>query len=1168
MPDFVHLHLHSEYSLLDGACRIKELVVRIKELGQKAVAVTDHGNMFAAVEFYNACRQEGIKPIIGCEMYVAPRTRFDRTAGLDGHPYHLVLLCENNEGYQNLIKLVSLSYTEGFYNRPRVDKELLRKYSGGLICLSACLAGEIPQRLSERNFEGAKKAALEYLDIFGRGNYFIEIQNHRFSEQQRINPLLIKLSKETGIPLCATNDCHYLRKEDAYAQQVLMCISTATTIDDPNAMSFPTDEFYVKSAEEMEGLFPSQPQALENTVKIAERCNVTFEFGSTKLPYFHIDGVEDNEKFLRDMCRKGLVKRYGKPTEEAVKRLEYELDIITQMGYTDYYLIVWDFINYAKQQNIPVGPGRGSGAGSLCAYCIGITGIDPLRYNLLFERFLNPERVSMPDFDIDFCMEGRQQVIDYVVRKYGSDHVAQIATFGTLAAKQAVRDVSRAMGLSYQTGDVIAKAVPRGYPLGWSVQNITELKQLYENDPKIHQVIDTAMKVEGMPRNVSTHAAGVVITKEPVDFYVPLYARDGAVSTQYTMTILERLGLLKIDFLGLRNLTIIKHCCEEVRKKHPDFDVSRIPLDDPAVYEMLSQGKTEGVFQFESAGMTSAIMRLKPTGIEDLIAVISLYRPGPMDSIPTYIRNRHNPSLVTYKHPLLKDILEVTYGCIVYQEQVMQIFRTLAGYSYGRADIVRRAMAKKKADVLENERRAFIYGEKGQCCGAVANGVPENIANEIFDEMTSFASYAFNKSHAAAYATVSYQTAYLKRHFYNEYMAALMTNALLESTEKLAGYISDAEKNGVKILPVDINKSERGFVPQEGGIRFALLAVKGLGEGAIAGITSQRKHNGDFKTLNDFCTRMQGRDMNTRTVEALIKSGAFDSFPHNRHEMLNSAERLMTDISKSNNQRLEGQLDFFDMGGGESYSDADIHPVEEFSPEKLLEFEHEALGMYVSAHPIDQYEPYALASKFVTSMDIIRSTEEKDVNKNQRLRDGTMVDIIGMLTHKKQLKTKKGDMMCFVQLEDKFSSLEVVVFPKVFSAAASLFKERAVLHVRGKLSCKEDENPKIIAEFIESGERFVQQAQKKSLCLRMDSHDKATARKVMEYAQSIADENSPNRLVVYFSDIKKTTGIRSAQMIKLTAQTLKQFQLICGESNAAFMERRDNVNGTKNVQSY
>lgn len=1156
MPDFVHLHLHSEYSLLDGACRIKELVLRVKELGQNAVAVTDHGNMFAAVEFYNACCDAGIKAIIGCEVYVAPRSRLDKVSGIDSRPYHLVLLCENNTGYKNLIKLVSLSYTEGFYGKPRVDEELLRKYSGGLICLSACLAGEIPRRLSDGDYQGAKETALKYRDIFGRDNYFIEIQNHRFAEQQRIIPGLIKLSAETGIPLCATNDCHYLRKEDSETQKVLMCISTATTVNDTSKLEFPTEEFYVKSGEEMAELFPYQPQAIENTVRIADRCSVSFEFGKTKLPYIRIDGAEDNEKFLRDMCREGLYKRYGDPDSEAVSRMEYELDVITHMGYTDYYLIVWDFINYAKTHGIPVGPGRGSGAGSLCAYCIGITGIDPLKYNLLFERFLNPERVSMPDFDIDFCMEGRQQVIDYVVDKYGSDHVAQIVTFGTLAAKQAVRDAARAMGMSYQTGDMIAKKVPRGEPLSLSVENVPELKQLYNGDSKIRELIDTAISIEGMPRNVSTHAAGVVITKDPVDSYVPLYARDGQISTQYTMTVLERLGLLKIDFLGLRNLTIIKHCCEEVRKKQPDFDIDGIPQDDPEVYGMFSQGRTEGVFQFESAGMTATVMKLKPVGIEDLIAVISLYRPGPMNSISTYIRNRHNPELVTYKHPLLKDILKVTYGCIVYQEQVMQIFRTLAGYSYGRADLVRRAMAKKKADVLENERKAFLWGDGDQCCGAVANGVPEKTANEIFDEMSSFAKYAFNKSHAAAYATISYQTAYLKCHFYKEYMSALMTNALLESTEKLFGYIADAGKNGVKILPLDINKSERGFVSEPEGIRFALLAVKSLGEGAIAGIIRERTGGGDFVSLQDFCRRMHGRDMHTRTVEALIKGGAFDCFPNNRREMLNACETVMNDVLQQSSQRMEGQLDFFGMGDEKNSLDRQIEPCGEFPPAQLLEFEHEALGMYVSAHPIDEYVSYALASRFATSKEIIENADPDPRHKGAPFADGSAVDFIGMLTHKKLLKTKKGDAMCFLQLEDKYSSLEIVVFPNLYSVTAGILKDRAVLHIKGKISCKEDENPKLLAEHIETGERFAQQSENKNLCLRLTSGDRTVIAGVKKKAEELSDPASNNRLVIYFEDIKKTTGIKTAPTIRITPQSVKELQLIVGEKNAAFMERK------------
>ena len=1151
MKDFVHLHLHSEYSLLDGACRISELVKRVKELGQISCAVTDHGNMFAAVEFYNACKAQGVKAIIGCETYVAPRTRFDKINKIDSSPYHLVLLCKNEQGYRNLIKLVSLAYTEGFYNKPRVDEELLRKYSEGLVCLSACLAGEIPRKLVNGDYEGAKQTALKYNGIFGQGNYYLELQDHDIDDQKRIIPLLARISQETGIPLVATNDCHYLKKEDANAQRVLVCISTATTLDDPNKLEFPTEEFYVKSGDEMAQLFKNYPQAIENTVKIAEMCNVEFEFGNTKLPYFHIDGVSDNEKFLRDMCKKGLYKRYAEPTEEAKKRLEYELDIITKMGYTDYYLIVWDFINYAKTHGIPVGCGRGSGAGSLCAYCIGITGIDPLKYNLLFERFLNPERVSMPDFDVDFCMEGRQRVIDYVINKYGADHVAQIATFGTLAAKQAVRDVARVMGLSYQTGDTVSKAVPRGLPLAESVKNVPEVSRLYNGDTKIKELIDTAIKVEGMPRNVSTHAAGVVITKEPVDYYVPVYARDGQVSTQYTMTVLERLGLLKIDFLGLRNLTIINHCSQQVRIDNPDFDINNIPLDDKAVYEMLSQGKTEGVFQFESAGMTSAITKLKPTGIEDLIAVISLYRPGPMDSIPTYIRNRHNPKLVTYKHPLLKEILEVTYGCIVYQEQVMQIFRTLAGYSYGRADIVRRAMAKKKADVLEAERKAFVYGEQGQCVGAVANGVPEKVANEIFDEMTSFVSYAFNKSHAAAYATISYQTAYLKCHYYKEYMAALMTNALLDSTDKLFGYITNVSENGVKVLPIDINKSERGFIAQPEGIRFALLAVKSLGESAIATIVAERDRNGDFKSLWDFCTRVNGRDISTRTVEALIKSGAFDCFANNRREMLEVCADIMSAAAQSREDNLEGQIDFFGLGGDDTAQSLEkpIPKCDEYPLVQLLEFEHEALGMYLSAHPTDDILPFAKADKCST---ISQLAEEHE--RTEGADEGRSAKIVGMVVSRKALKTKKGDMMCFAQIEDKTSSMEIVVFPELYLSSSHLLQNGRVVYISGKISGREDERPKLIAGKITTAEEFAGECLKRDICIRADSSDKLLLTQLKQLAKENSGTPDNSRLVIYFADLKKKTSFKEAPFVRLDKQLLQKLSVLAGEQNVAFMQ--------------
>ncbi|MBR1384379.1 MAG: DNA polymerase III subunit alpha [Ruminococcus sp.] len=1148
MEQFVHLHVHSEYSLLDGACRISELVDRVKELGQTACAVTDHGNMFAAVEFYKECRNKGIKPIIGCEVYVAPRSRFYKVSTADSHPYHLILLCKNNKGYQNLIKLVSLSYIDGFYSKPRVDVELLKEYHEGLICLSACLAGEIPRRLSEGNYEAAKSVALKYRDIFGKDNYYIELQDHRFIDEERIVPHLIRLSRDTGIPLVATNDAHYIYREDSEAQKILVCISTATTVDEPSKMQFPTDEFYIKSQAEMEELFPQVPEAISNTAVIAEKCNVTFEFGKTKLPYFHIDGVEDNERYLRELCEKGLYERYSSPTQEAKDRLEYELSVITRMGYTDYYLIVWDFIRYAKSVKIPVGCGRGSGAGSLAAYCIGITGIDPLRYNLLFERFLNPERVSMPDFDIDFCMEGRQRVINYVIDKYGSDHVAQIVTFGTLAAKAAVRDTARAMGLSYQTGDKVSKAIPRGLELKEAIIEIPILKSMYDNDSQIRDLLNNAMKIEGMPRNVSTHAAGVVITKDPVDEYVPLYARNEQISAQYTMTILEQLGLLKIDFLGLRNLTIIDRCQKAVRKKEPDFDIEKVPLDDEQVYKMLSAGHTEGVFQLEKQGMTARLMQLVPTCIEDLIAILSLYRPGPMDSIPTYIRNRHDPSLVTYKHPLLKDILEVTYGCIVYQEQVMQIFRTLAGYSYGRADIVRRAMAKKKHDVLENERKAFIYGEEGQCVGCIANGVPEKIANEIFDEMSSFASYAFNKSHAAAYANISYQTAYLKCHYYKEYMAALMSVALLDSGEKLSLYFNDCKREGVQVLPLDINRSGRDFVAEENGIRFSLLAIRNLGENAIRAIEEERTRNGRFKSIGDFCRRMTVfREITVKCVEQLIKSGAMDGMGLNRREMMNCYESLMSSADHEKKANLEGQLDLFGLSDSKPVSDTVAH-MDEYPLHTLLEYEREAVGMYISAHPLDEILPVSLADKCNTVTEIVMDQEQDE----PVFKDGYKCRFTAMVTETKRNKTKKGSEMCFVQCEDESSSLEVIVFPELFRNTFSLYSKNRLLYFSGKLSMREEEPPKLIAETVEPVEVYRESCFRRGICLRVNYDNKELISKIISAAEKYRlDDGSPIKF--YFPERKLMTVLKAVKLIDLNEKSFDELAGIVGIDNIRFL---------------
>ena len=945
--DFVHLHVHTEYSLLDGACRIKKLVERVRELGQTAVAITDHGNMYGAVEFWNEAKKQGIKPIIGCEVYVARRTRKDREPKLDSSPYHLVLLCENNEGYRNLVKLVSLANTEGFYNKPRVDIELLQKYHSGLICLSGCIAGEIQRLLADGEYESAKERAKAYRDIFGFGNYFIEVQNHGIADEKKVLPLLYRLSADTGIPLAATNDCHYIEREDAEMQNVLLCIQTSKTLGEPTGMNFDTDEFYVRSAEEMAELFKGHEEAVTNTAKIAERCNVEFEFGNIRLPKFRIEGVSDNTEFFRQLCRRGMYEKYGsEPPENVRERMEYELSVIIQMGYTDYFLIVWDFIRYAREHDVPVGPGRGSGAGSLCAYCIGITGIDPIKFNLLFERFLNPERVSMPDFDIDFCIEGRQSVKDYVVRKYGSEYVSEIIAFDTLKARAAVRDVGRVMGIPYALCDKAAKQIDFRNTLDDALRESEELEQLYRSDRNVKKLIDMAKKLEGMPRHASTHAAGVVISAVPLNDLVPLQKNDDTVVTQYTMTVLESLGLLKMDLLGLRNLTIIRDAVREIRKNEPDFDISAIPTDDKEVYEMLSSGDTSGVFQFESDGMTARLMELRPERLEDLIVIISLYRPGPMKSIPVYIENKNHPEKITYKHPILESILSDTCGCMVYQEQVMEICRKLAGYSYGHADIVRRAMAKKKHEVMLKERESFVSG-------AVGNGVPQKTADEIFDEMVSFASYAFNKSHAAAYAYLAYQTAYLKCRYRGIYMAALMTSVVGISS-KLAEYIASCRESGIEVCPPDINRSVKGFICSEKRMYFGLLAIKNTGSGLADKIIAEREKNGCFTGIQNFCERMNGHELNKKALENMIKAGAFDGLGLNRRQMLENYENLLEAAGSDRRSMIDGQLNFL---ADDSTDDNGIKiPYRpEYDTKKLFAMEKEATGMYLSGSPLDAY---------------------------------------------------------------------------------------------------------------------------------------------------------------------------------------------------------------------
>lgn len=1057
---FVHLHVHSEYSLLDGCCRIDGLICAAKELGQNAVALTDHGVMYGAVEFYKKAKQAGIKPIIGCEVYVAARSMTDKEKFYDSEYTHLVLLCKNLTGYKNLIKMVSLGFTQGFYSKPRIDKQLLQQHSEGLVCLSACLAGEIPRLILKGDMDAAQSSALWFNKVFGDGNYYLELQDHGIYEQKQVNAGLIKISKNTGIPLVATNDVHYIKKEDHTAHKVLLCIQTGKKLNDENALEFKTNEFYLKSESEMAALFPTAVQAIENTQKIADMCNFDFEFGKIKLPYFDI-GDRDHFEYFKDLCYKGLYKNYTEnPPKAATQRLDYELDVINKMGYVDYYLIVADFVNYAKQHGIPVGPGRGSGAASIAAYCIGITGIDPLKYDLLFERFLNPERVSMPDFDIDFCYVNRQKVIDYVVEKYGSDRVAQIVTFGTMAARAAVRDVGRVMDVPYNICDKVAKLIPQELKITIksALEKSAELKNMYETDDSVKSVIDMAMRLEGMPRNASTHAAGVVISDRDLSEYVPLSKNDDAVVTQYTMTALDELGLLKMDFLGLRNITVIDRAQKAVRQEYPDFDIEKIPLDDKATLDMMAQGYTDGVFQFESEGMKNVLRQFVPENIEDLIAILSLYRPGPMDSIPTYIHNRHNPQDVKYAHPLLEPILKVTYGCIVYQEQVMQICRSLAGYSLGRADIVRRAVSKKKHDVMQKERHAFVYGEKDEngntiCEGAVNRGVPENIANKIFDDMSSFASYAFNKAHAAAYGIISYRTAYLKCRYPAEYLAALFSCSA-ESNAKAAQYSGECKRLGVKILPPNVQYSFADFSGKNGKIRFGLSAVKNIGTSLIDNIVRQRANGGAFKNMYDFCRRVMCRDLNRRALEALIKSGAMDSLGNNRRSMIFGIDAVIAAVNDEARYTSGGQMNLF--GNEENAAEVKLPDVPEMPYSELLKSEKEATGMYFSGHPLKEYENYIKQSRVALCAQINAG----------KYRDGQRVSIIAVLSGIKTKTLKSNKIICYADAEDMTGSIGITVFDAVYAANRNAITENSVVLIGGKVSEREDRPTEIVCDRI------------------------------------------------------------------------------------------------------
>jgi len=1122
--NFTHLHLHTEYSLLDGACRIEGLMQRVKALGQTAVAITDHGVMYGCVDFYKAAKKVGVKPIIGCEVYVATRTRFDKVNRIDGSN-HLVLLCKNETGYKNLIKMVSVGFTEGFYNKPRVDHELLEEYHEGLICLSACLAGEIPQALLAGDYEKAKNLARYYEDLFGKGNYYIEIQDHGLDEQRTVLPLLVRLSRETGIPLVATNDAHYLEKEDSRMQHILICIQTNKTVNDDDVLEFGTDEFYVKSTDEMYELFSAWPEACENTNRIAEMCSFDFEFGVTKLPYFVAPDGMDNKEYFVKLCRDGLLRRYGADVPEDIRaRLDYEISIIDRMGYINYYLIVFDFINYAKSQGIPVGPGRGSGAGSLAAYCVGITNIDPIKYNLLFERFLNPERVSMPDFDIDFCYERRQEVIDYVIRKYGADHVAQIVTFGTMAARAAIRDVGRVLDMPYGTVDGIAKLVPMEpkMTLTKALSISRELKARYDADPQVKELIDMSLKLEGMPRHASTHAAGVVITREAADEYVPLATNDGNPVTQFTMTTIEELGLLKMDFLGLRTLTVIDDAEKMIRKREPGFSMDAVPYDDQRVYAMLNAGETEGVFQMESGGMTQAVMGLQSKSLEDIIAIISLYRPGPMESIPTYIANRHNPGNVKYKTPQLEHILDVTNGCIVYQEQVMQICRELAGFSYGQADLVRRAMSKKKHDVMEKERQHFVHGntEPGhECAGCVANGISEAVANAIFDDMSSFASYAFNKAHAAAYAVVAYQTAYLKRHYPREFMAALLTS-VLDNTGKVIEYTAECQRMGIRVLPPDINASDAGFTVEGKDIRFGLLALKNVGRNLIATVVRERSGT-PYRSLYDFCKRLHGTEINRRAVESMIKSGAFDNLEAKRRSMMDGVEGILKSVESEARRNLDGQIDLFGALDGEQESGRNVYKLpdsgEEYPYDILLQMEKEVSGLYLSGHPLDHYRPV------IEKVSTCRISEL--VGENAHAYDEQNVTLVCTVVRTKTINTKAGGMMAFITVEDLSSSMEVLAFPKVLLAASEAVHDNAVVVIKGRVSYKEDEPSKLIADSIVDVERYEPdkiktdiKSTKNGLWLKLSSMRSESFEETKNLLQ-IFEGNFP--VYMYFEDTKQ-----------------------------------------------
>ncbi len=1154
MPQFCHLHTHTEYSLLDGASDIKKLVKRVKELGMTSCAITDHGSMYGVVDFYRACKAEGIHPVIGCEVYMAPGSRFDKIHGVDNKTSHLILLAENQTGYQNLIYLVSMGHIEGFYYKPRIDFELLKEHSEGLIALSACVAGEVPKRLLADDYEGAKQIAEKYIEIFGKDNYFIEIQDHGLAEQKQILPLLVKLSKELGVGLAATNDAHYILKSDARYQDVLMCIQMEKTVDDPNRMKFETEEFYIKSPEEMAELFSFAPEAVENTEKIAQRCNVEFDFDTRHLPAFDVPDGKTASEYLRELCEAGLKKRYGNPSDELKERLDYELGVINNMGFVDYFLIVWDFIHFARNNGVMVGPGRGSAAGSIVSYCLEITSIDPIKYTLIFERFLNPERVSMPDIDIDFAPEGRQKVIDYVVRKYGENNVAQIVTFGTMKAKLAIRDVGRTLNMPYGDVDKVAKLVPNelNITIERALQVSGELKAAYDNDVKVKELIDTSQALEGLPRHSSTHAAGVVITGEPIVNYLPLAInKDNFVTTQFTKDTVENLGLLKMDFLGLRNLTVIENAVNIIEKtRGVKIDLDTIDYSKREVFDLISSGNTDGVFQMESPGMQSFMQELKPDSLEDIIAGIALYRPGPMEQIPRYINNKKHPDEVTYKHPLLEQTLNVTYGCMVYQEQVLEIVRNLAGYSLGKADSMRRTISKKKADAMKIERQNFIYGsDDGEIPGCIKNGISEQTAIAIFDEINDFANYAFNKSHAAAYAFVTYQTAYLKTFYPVEYMASLISS--IDDMDKINHYIENCRQMNIDRLPPDVNKSGTSFTVEGNGIRFGMGAIKNVGHAVIQRIVEERERNGEYKSFSDFLDRTAGFDMNRRALEGLIYCGAFDSMGVKRSQLLAVYERALEGISKNARDNVAGQMSLFDTV--EEEPEMEFPDIPELDKKELLKLEKQSIGMYFSGHPMEEYTDKIKKLTKHNIGDILSSVQRDEdgvyVHNPNGLKDEDNIVICASIASRKNKTTRSNSQMAFLGLEDTFGSVECIVFPKVLGTYSPILIENEIVCVKGRVSLREDEEPKLLAEsfsLIETALAEQKATEPQRLYIKLPER---TAEILKEVEESLAPYQGDMEVRLFFEDTKKMSAVPKRLWFNNTASALADLKSIFGEEN-------------------